>query len=157
MFFCHHQLTVFLSCASDLRHRAAISPTRPSDPEASAPIPETSILTTMSLVLPGDDIPLPGSSSLTLGPGLRASSSRCVDPLDSAPADDASHSIVSSRLGLLSSAAQKGKGKANGNGERLWVEGNSRRVSPDYSQLHSGQRAANGRADTSSMSQRQRS
>ena len=79
----------------------------------------------MSLVLPGDTVPLPSSSSLTLGPGLRASTSRSIDPLDE-PEYDEDQSIVATRLGLMGSAKDKGKGKAAG--ERIWVEGTSKRV-----------------------------
>ncbi|WWD04757.1 hypothetical protein V865_002828 [Kwoniella europaea PYCC6329] len=73
-----------------------------------------------TLVLPGDSIPLPSSSkSVVLGPGLAASSSRIP-----APSSDEAPSVISTKLGLMSSA--KGKERS----EQFWVEGRSKRYIP---------------------------
>ncbi|WWC88779.1 uncharacterized protein L201_003692 [Kwoniella dendrophila CBS 6074] len=78
-----------------------------------------------ALVLPGDSIPLPPSSKpVVLGPGLAASSSRIRSP-----SSDAVPSIISTRLGTLSSF--KGKEKS----EQLWVEGSSKRYIPSQKDM----------------------
>jgi hypothetical protein len=100
----------------------------------SARTTTTSIVHNMSLVLPGDAVPLPASSSagITLGPGLRPIALRSLDPLgdDVAAQDEAGPSdIVSSRMGLLGSGSGKAKGTGKEKSDRVWVEGTSRRVS----------------------------
>lgn len=70
-----------------------------------------------TLVLPGDLIPLPASTVLTLGPGISASSSRVT--LDAPPLTSSIY--IATRAGLLGSS--KGKDK----GQQSWVEGSSKR------------------------------
>lgn len=93
--------------------------------------------THMSLVLPGDPIPLASSTSITLGPGIAASSSRVT--LDGPGPVDTRY--IATRAGLLRSSRagkekavkrererEKGKEKEKGKGEQYWVEGSSKRV-----------------------------
>ena len=80
-----------------------------------------------TLVLPGDLIPLPASTVLTLGPGISASSSRVT--LDAPPLTSSIY--IATRAGLLGSS--KGKDK----GQQSWVEGSSKRVYllPQYARV----------------------
>ena len=61
----------------------------------------------MSLVLPGDSIPVPSTSTLKLGPGLLQ------------PPRSNSRQVIATKAGLLNHTA---------NGTAFWVESNSRRV-----------------------------
>lgn len=80
-----------------------------------------------TVVLPGDSIPVPSSSSLRLGPGLLQ-----LPPPPSASTNDKGKAkadgvpkVVATRVGLLGSQSLEG-----GKVERRWVEGESRRVRP---------------------------
>jgi exosome complex component RRP40 len=67
---------------------------------------------TTQLVLPGEHLPIPSSSSITLGPGIASSST---------------NGFISTKLGLLrSSAGKSSKGKEKGT--NYWIESNTKRV-----------------------------
>lgn len=68
--------------------------------------------TTTQLVLPGEHLSIPSSSSITLGPGIASSSN---------------NGFISTKLGLLrSSAGKSSKGKEKGT--NYWIESNTKRV-----------------------------
>jgi exosome complex component RRP40 len=77
-----------------------------------------------TLVLPGESLSLPSSSSLTLGPGIVASVSRTeVSVLSPHAESSTAPRLVATKMGIL------GSGKGKEKGEMMWVEGRSKRVS----------------------------
>jgi hypothetical protein len=70
---------------------------------------------TAQLVLPGESLQIPSSSSITLGPGIAAGPS--------------SSTFISTKLGLLRSSAGQKSSKGKEKGTSYWVESNTKRVS----------------------------
>lgn len=69
---------------------------------------------TAQLVLPGESLQIPSSSSITLGPGIAAGPS--------------SSTFISTKLGLLRSSAGQKSSKGKEKGTSYWVESNTKRV-----------------------------
>ncbi|ODN81720.1 hypothetical protein L202_02114 [Cryptococcus amylolentus CBS 6039] len=70
-----------------------------------------------TLVLPGDQIPVPSTSrNLIIGPGIAAA--------DNASNSSSAPTLVATRLGML----HTGKGKEKS--QKVWIEGNSKRYIP---------------------------
>lgn len=103
-------------------------------------------MSTARLLLPGDPLPVPGSSSsITLGPGTTQAARRH----DTASASTSSSStdpvplMISNKMGLLGMSADRRKKKRKvevgesseekkGEAVQLWVDGRSKRVSAAF-------------------------
>lgn len=81
---------------------------------------ERRVAMTAQLVLPGETLPIPSSSNITLGPGVAAS------PASSSSAP----TFISTKLGLLQSTQGKASSKGKERGSAYWVESDSKRVGP---------------------------
>lgn len=77
-----------------------------------------------TLILPGETVPIPSiSKAVVLGPGISQSAPTLQPPSNAASGSSPASGYIATRLGML----HWGKGKEKS--QKLWIEGNSKRVS----------------------------